>query len=152
MKKIKVKIYNSQYAFEETLQFNFDDEFDAESYDYWVQFENIDCPISDIKPNHVLYGWMECYGQGANMLDIDFTHIKLTIEEIGKQFLDKGYFYCPYIIEQEDPKPITITEEQKSRYNKPVSNVYYGKVTFGGNKEGGASGDATCLENKVDGE
>ena len=85
------------------------------------------------------------------MLDIDFTHIKLTIEETKTEFLERGYFYSPYRIEQETVE-ITMTEEQKARYNKPVSNIYYGKITFGGNKEGDASGEATCLENKVGGE
>lgn len=79
MKTIKVKIYNAQYAFEETLQFDLNDEWESEIYNYWLGFEDIDTLISEIKPNHALYGWMENFGQGPHSLDIDFTHIKLTI-------------------------------------------------------------------------
>ncbi len=151
MKKITVRLYNNRYAFEEVLQFNFEDQYEVQIYEDWLKCKNIDCLIIELPKNHPLYGWLECYGQGSNMLDIDFTHIKLTIEETKTEFLERGYFYSPYRIEQETVE-ITMTEEQKARYNKPVSNIYYGKITFGGNKEGDASGEATCLENKVDGE
>lgn len=68
---MKVTIYNDKYSFSETLEFEYEDDFE-----YWNSAPEIDCEVGEVKNGHPCYGWMECYSQSDYVLDIIWTHIK----------------------------------------------------------------------------
>ena len=43
MKKITVRLYNNRYAFEEVLQFNFEDQYEVQIYEDWLKCRIIHC-------------------------------------------------------------------------------------------------------------
>lgn len=72
---MEITIYNEKYAFSEKAPFTYYDENFPPQFPY----EDVDCPINDIKPNHFLYGWLENFYQLENSIfSITFTHIKFT--------------------------------------------------------------------------
>lgn len=146
---LKVKIFNDRFAFEETLHFLIEDEYDLEIQQYWEQAEPIKCKIKDLPKNHPAYGWLESFAQGSNSLDIEFTHVEFSKSRF--EIMDSNvstpvisafdFIINPQIDCNVDAKIL-------ERYAvKEINPNFYGKIKI----EGDASGGATCFESKVDG-
>lgn len=139
--KLKVRIFNDRFAFEETLQFPIEDIYDLQIRQYWEQAEPILCKVEDVPQTHPVYGWLEGYAQSKNTLDIDFTHVEFTKVDVN----GAGMIFAPYIPVLENPE---VDGEIMQRYaDKEINPNFYGKITI----EGRASGDAADFENLSDG-